>query len=117
MTRLPPTSTLFPYTTLFRSLLEEERILRQRIGTGNQHRQLIAQRVEARWFEAEDRQAASDRGAQSFQQAPGLTLRALEHADRKIGASAAQPGGNLHAVAGGLEYHLGRARSPARSSD
>ena len=96
--------------TLRNPLLEEERILRQRNGTGNQHRQLIAQRVEARWFQAEDRQAASDRGAQTFQQAPGLTLRALEHADRKIGASAAQPGGNLHAVAGGLEYHLGRAR-------
>src|SRR3712207_7202832 len=62
MIRRPPRSTLFPYTTLFRSMAEAERQGRQTVDQRLQEVSTEAREVRAKLAEAEEKlRAAADR--------------------------------------------------------
>src|SRR2546427_10249664 len=79
MIRRPPRSTLFPYTTLFRSLAAREHRL-----------EFVAQGQKAGRLEADDLDAASHVGLERGQHPLRLGLRLLDHSRREESAAAAQ---------------------------
>src|SRR5690606_39445286 len=88
MLRLPPTSTLFPYTTLFRSLLED----------GDARQVLALDELEARAA------AGGDVREEGF----------VESEDADGGSGVAAPD---HGVAGGLREAVGDGRSEEHTSE
>src|SRR6266480_7533131 len=91
MIRLPPTSTLFPYTTLFRSHLEVQRA--DELGAGNRHQRLIERPARGAGLDVDGRLRGDsaalfrDRGEQERERDAIVVARRTD-LERRIGHSA-----------------------------
>src|SRR2546430_4569559 len=100
MIRRPPRSTLFPYTTLFRSLARRERLAERAAGARRVRRDVRARR--------ERPEAVLEARAQERQHAAGLAVEAAPEPDQLVvpGARPGEPHGGFHGF-GAARVELG----------